>query len=119
MTVDYGDTSCLAPTVKNNMKKIIITKRNLIKGKLTPVALALIALSTFIVVSCDKQKADIDAKKESTISAIDNEKDAVNAAAENATKRTDINATIDKANIEAEEDCNPGPARCKQGKGGC
>jgi len=56
------------------------------------------------VVGCDKQKAAIDENKEATIDAIDNRKDAVDAAAKGAKKEAEISSTLDKARIEADKD---------------
>ncbi len=70
------------------------------------ITLTLLAISFFPIVSCDQQKAAIDANNKATQNAIDDQKEAVDTAARNATKQTEINATIDKANIEAEKITN-------------
>ena len=54
---------------------------------------AFLALATLLLAHCNKEKA-----------AIDDEKRAVNAAAENATKQADLNAAESKADIEAGKD---------------
>lgn len=66
--------------------------------------LAILALSSFLIVGCDQQKAAIDSKAAATKEAIENTKDAVNTAAADATKQTDANATIVKADIEASKE---------------
>lgn len=63
--------------------------------------LLLLAFTAIISVSCDKQKTAINENNDATKHAIDARKDEVNADAKDATKRTDINAAIDKAQIEA------------------
>ncbi len=63
--------------------------------------LILLALSTFLVTSCNKQKAAIDDRAEASKEAIDSRKDSVEAEAETAKEQTDTNAAIDKANIDA------------------
>jgi hypothetical protein len=68
------------------------------------ITLATLALSTLVLVSCDQQKAAIDAKNESKQEAIEHRKDAIDDAAASATKQTEINADINKANIEANKD---------------
>ena len=68
------------------------------------IALTLLAISTVILVSCDEQKAAVEANKDATKKSIDHQKDAVDAAAKNATKQADANASINKANIEANKD---------------
>jgi hypothetical protein len=77
---------CHQPKVHLIMKSILLTT---------------LALSTLLVVSCNKQKAAIDARTDTKQTAIDHEKEAVTAAAKEATAQTDANAAIDKANIEA------------------
>ncbi|MEY4485453.1 MAG: hypothetical protein RL693_2905 [Verrucomicrobiota bacterium] len=67
--------------------------------KYTP--FAILALSLGILVSCNKERAAIDASNETTQKALNQRKEAVTAGAKEATKQTDVNATIDKANIEA------------------
>ena len=64
----------------------------------------LVALAAVISIGCDKQKAAIDETKEATKEAIDMQKADVNASAKEATRQTDVNATIDKAVIEANKD---------------
>ena len=60
-------------------------------------------LAAFVLVGCDKQKSAIDNNADATKNAIDNRKDAVDAAAKEATKQADVDATIDKAKIEAKK----------------
>ena len=61
----------------------------------------LLAVSAFVIASCDKQKEAIDDATTAKKQAIDERKDAVNAAAKDAIKQTDVTGTVDKANIEA------------------
>ena len=68
------------------------------------ITLAILALSTFIVASCDKQKAAIDANTDAAKNAIEHQKDAVTDAAKELKAQTDVNATVDKANIEASKE---------------
>ena len=63
--------------------------------------LLMLALTAVIFVSCDKQKTAIDENNAATKQEIDSRKDEVNANAKDAINRTDTNATIDKAQIEA------------------
>src|SRR6476646_9085402 len=63
-----------------------------------------VALAAFVLVGCDKQKAAIETNKEATKDAIDNRKDAVGAAAKDATKQADVDAAIEKAKIEANKE---------------
>ena len=83
-------------------KTRIIKHWNLLQRKLNPANMALLALSTLLVVGCDQQKAAIDANRDEAQDAIDARKEVVAAEAVDAAKRTDLNATIDKAGIEAE-----------------
>jgi hypothetical protein len=64
----------------------------------------LLALSMLTLSHCNKEKAAIDAKNDAAKSIIDDEKRAVNNAAENATKQADLNAAVDKADIAANKD---------------
>jgi len=66
------------------------------------IPLALIALSTILLAGCNKQKIAIDEHKEATLDAIDDRKLKVDAQAKQATTQADVNAVIDKANIEAD-----------------
>ena len=63
-----------------------------------------IAIAAVLTVSCNKQKAAIDEKADATKDAIDMRKTEVNADAKDAIKKTDTNAKIDKARIEANKD---------------
>lgn len=69
-----------------------------------PLSLVILILSACLIVSCNKEKAAIDANTETTQKELDQRKEAVEAAAKQATKQTDVNATIDKANIEANKE---------------
>jgi 3-hydroxy-3-methylglutaryl CoA synthase len=86
------------------MNKLAILKtRALLQGKLNPVTTSLLALSALVIVGCDQQKTAIDDSTDHTQSMIEERKDAVAADAADATRRVDVNADIDKANIEAEK----------------
>jgi len=61
----------------------------------------MLTLTAACLAGCDQQKALIEDKKEATKDAIDNRKDAVDAAAKDAKKQTEIDAAIDKAKIDA------------------
>jgi uncharacterized iron-regulated membrane protein len=61
----------------------------------------LLALTTLVISSCNKEKAAINARTDASEKAINHEKQDVEAAAKEAVTRTDANAAIDKANIEA------------------
>jgi len=63
---------------------------------------ALLVLCSLTIVSCSKEKAEIDKTKQSTLNMIEDRKEAVNVQAKDATVQTDINALVDKANIEAD-----------------
>ncbi len=63
---------------------------------------ALLVLCSLTIVSCSKEKAEIDKQKQSTLNTIEDRKEAVNVQAKDATVQTDINALVDKANIEAD-----------------
>jgi len=63
---------------------------------------ALLVLCSLTIVSCSKEKAEIDKQKQSTLNMIEDRKEAVNVQAKDATIQTDINALVDKANIEAD-----------------
>ncbi len=65
---------------------------------------AFLALTTLFLAHCNKEKAAIDAQAHASKEVINDEKRAVNAAAENATKQADLNAAVDKANIEANKE---------------
>jgi len=82
-------------------KSQIIERWNLLQRKLNPVNLTLLALSTLVLVGCDQQKAAINDKTDYTKDALDDQKRAVAEEAADATKRSELNATIEKANIEA------------------
>jgi PBP1b-binding outer membrane lipoprotein LpoB len=60
-----------------------------------------LSLSALLITSCDERKATINAQAEATKNAIDKEKALVEESSVQAKKQTDINANIDKANIEA------------------
>jgi hypothetical protein len=70
--------------------------------KHNPLILTLIAMASLGLVACNKQKAAIDDQKQATLNAIDDRKVNVNAEAKEASAQADINAVIDKANIEAD-----------------
>ena len=61
------------------------------------------AFTTFLAVSCNKQKQAIDSQTEASKAAIDHQKEAVDTHAKQAKEQVDINAKIDKANIEAKQ----------------
>ncbi len=67
------------------------------------ITLSLLALTTLIFVGCNEQKAAIDAQSDYTKEAIDTQKEIVTEEAAEAIRRTELNATIDKADIEAEK----------------
>lgn len=71
-------------------------------GKKNLVKLSLLALSTLFFISCNEQKDAINAQKDFTKDSIDTQKEIVTEEAAEAIRRTDLNATIDKADIEAE-----------------
>ena len=62
---------------------------------------AIIAIATILTIGCNKQKTAINDTEEAAKEAIDARKAEVNADAKYATEQTDVNAKIDKANIEA------------------
>jgi PBP1b-binding outer membrane lipoprotein LpoB len=62
-----------------------------------------VALAALFLVGCDKEKTASEYKNEATKSAIDTRKDAVDVAAKEATKQSDVDAAIDKAKIEAKK----------------
>ncbi len=72
------------------------------KKPMKHISLTLIALTSLTLVGCNKQKMAIDDQKQATLNAIDDRKVNVNAEAKEATAQADINAVIDKANIEAD-----------------
>ena len=84
-------------------KNQIIKHRHLLQGSLNPISLALFSFAALLLVGCDQQKAAIDAKADATINALDDRKEAVKEEAADATKRTDLGATIEKAEIEAQK----------------
>ena len=61
----------------------------------------MLALTAVLFVSCNKQKTAIDENNAATQQEIDSRKDEVNANTKDAINRADTNATIDKAQIEA------------------
>ncbi len=63
--------------------------------------LAVLAIAALVSVSCDKQKEAVEEKREATREAIDDRKDEVDANAKQAIKQTEMDATINKALIEA------------------
>jgi hypothetical protein len=64
----------------------------------------IILMAAILSVSCDKQKLAIEKDKDATQESIDNRKAEVDAAAKVATRKTDTEATLDKAKIEASKD---------------
>ena len=72
--------------------------------KLTSITTTAFALSALLLASCNKEKSAISDKAQATKAAIDDEKRAVNTAAESATKQADLNAAIDKANVKANKE---------------
>ena len=66
--------------------------------------LPLIALSTLMLSSCDKEKAAVNAKNSANKEALDKQKVAVDAAAKDAQKQNTIDAEINKARIDANKD---------------
>ena len=64
----------------------------------------ILSLVAVLAIGCDKQKTAIEENKEATKEAIDMRKTEVDKAAKDATRQTDVNATIDKARIEANKD---------------
>lgn len=69
-----------------------------------PTTFALAGLAVILSVSCNKEKAAIEETKDATIEAINVRKAEVDADAKFAQEQTDINARIDKSNIEANKD---------------
>ena len=66
--------------------------------------LPLIALSTLMLSSCDREKAAVNAKNSANKEAQDKQKVAVDAAAKDAQKQNAIDAEINKARIDANKD---------------
>lgn len=66
--------------------------------------LPLIALSTLMLSSCDKEKAAVNAKNSANKEALEKQKVAVDAAAKDAQKKNTIDAEINKARIDANKD---------------
>ena len=58
-------------------------------------------VAVFVFAGCDKQHPAIDNKAEVAKTAIDNRKDAVDAAAKADKKQADVDAAVEKAKIEA------------------
>ena len=65
---------------------------------------AIVAIAATLALGCNKQKASIDEAEKDTRKSIDMRKDDVNADAKSATERTERNAAIDKADIEADRE---------------
>jgi hypothetical protein len=68
----------------------------------TLVIVTLTAAACFV--GCNEQKSAIESRNKATKDEIDNRKVAVDAAAKEATKQTEIEASVDKARIEAKKD---------------
>lgn len=66
--------------------------------------LPLLAVASLFVVSCNKEKAAIEDRKDAAKEAIEAKKDAAEKAAEQAKDQVDANAKTDKANIEASKE---------------
>ena len=66
--------------------------------------LVILTLTAAFFVGCNEQKSAIESRNEATKDEIDNRKVAVDAAAKEATKQTEIEASVDKARIEAKKD---------------
>lgn len=62
---------------------------------------ATLILTALLLAACDEHKASIDAHTKAKKEILNEEKIAIDQAAEQAEKQTDMNAILDKANIEA------------------
>lgn len=70
----------------------------------TTSCIIIVSAAAFFAVGCNPKKTAIKEDQKAAKEEIDLRKENVNAAAKEATERTDANASIDKATIEANKD---------------